>query len=105
MALKVVWAQAALLDLDLAAEYIARDSPRYAAAFIREAIEASRSLRSLSKRGRIVPEINDANIRELLVCNYRLIYRITPDALYILAYIHGSRDLWNLWQKRRGHRS
>lgn len=100
MALEVVWAKAALEDLEFAAEYIARDSPRYASVLVREARAAAFSLNVLSKRGRVVTEINAADIRELFVCNYRLIYRITPRAVYIIGFIHGSRDLWSLWKRR-----
>jgi len=36
----VVWSEAAWNDLESAADYIARDSPRYAAAFVREVRDA-----------------------------------------------------------------
>ena len=101
MALGILWAKAAVEDLELAAQYIARDSPKYAAVLVSEALAAASSLDILSKRGRVVPEINDADTRELFVCNYRLIYRIGDDAVRIIAFIHGSRDLWSLWQNRR----
>ena len=44
MARTVIWAEAAITDLDEAAEYIARDSRFYAAALVRDARAASRSL-------------------------------------------------------------
>jgi plasmid stabilization system protein ParE len=65
MARAVTWTASAWNDLEDVAEYIAKDSPRYAAAFVREAREAARSLFSLAERGRIVPEFNDPSIREL----------------------------------------
>ena len=34
MARKVIWADAAVADLDAAAEFISKDSPAYAAAFV-----------------------------------------------------------------------
>ena len=101
MVVKVVWAEAALQDLEFAAEYIARDSVRYASLLIRESVAAARSLDILAKRGRVVPEINNPNIRELFVCNYRLIYRIAPRAVYVIGFIHGSRDLWSIWKRER----
>ncbi len=100
MALEVVWAKAALEDLELAAEYIARDSPRYASVLVREARAAASSLNILHKRGRVVPEISTVSIRELFVCNYRLIYQIALRTVYIIGFIHGSRDLWSLWKKQ-----
>ena len=99
MALEVLWAKAALEDLEFAAEYIARDSPRYASVLVREAKAAASSLDVLYKRGRVVPEINDASMRELFVCNFRLIYQVAPRMVHIIAFIHGSRDLWALWKE------
>jgi toxin ParE1/3/4 len=77
MARSVVWAESAWNDLEDVAEYIAKDSPHYAAAFVREARDAARSLVSLAERGRMVPEFNDPSIRELLGGSYRLIYQVT----------------------------
>ncbi|MBI3554288.1 MAG: type II toxin-antitoxin system RelE/ParE family toxin [Elusimicrobia bacterium] len=99
MALKVAWSSAALRDLETAADYIARDSARYASVLVREAIDAARSLNILAKRGRVVPEMHDPAIRELFVCNYRLIYRMAPRVVYVIGFIHGSRDLWSLWKR------
>jgi toxin ParE1/3/4 len=96
---RVVWTETAAEDLDQVAEFIARDSPRYAAAFVREARDAARSLAVLARRGRIVPEFADENIRELLVRSYRLIYQVSPDVVSIIGFIHGARDLSALWER------
>jgi len=53
MAKKVKWTAAAWSDLEEAADYIARDSPNYAAAMVREVREAARSLSGLAERGRM----------------------------------------------------
>ena len=79
--------------------YISIDSPHYAAAFVREVRDASRSLIKFSEWGRIVPEFEDKSIRELFVRNYRLIYQISEYAIYIVGFIHGARDLLALWGK------
>jgi toxin ParE1/3/4 len=61
--------------------------------------DAARSLTDLGERGRIVPEINNPSIRELFVRSYRRIYQITTQAIYIIGFIHGARDLWALWKQ------
>lgn len=99
MAWKVTWSKVALADLEGAADFIAKDSSHYAAAFVRDVRDAARSLRYLAKRGRVVPEFRDPRIRELLVRNYRLIYQVRENTIYIVAFIHGARDLWALWQR------
>ncbi|MGO9271910.1 MAG: type II toxin-antitoxin system RelE/ParE family toxin [Terriglobia bacterium] len=67
MAQRVIWTEAAWNDLEATAEYIAKDSRRYAAALVREVKSVARSLRSLSQRGRVVPEFSDPSLRELFV--------------------------------------
>jgi len=99
MARKVTWTEIAWSDLEAAADYIAEDSPHYAAAFVREVRDAARSLAHLAERGRVVPEFSDPSIRELLVRSYRLIYRVAEEAVYVIGFIHGARDLEALWER------
>src|SRR4051812_46461389 len=99
MALRIFWAESAWKDLESIYEYIARDSRFYAVSFVQQARDASRSLESFAKRGRIVPELGDPQTRELFVMNHRLIYRLDKRAVHIVALIHGSRDLWSIWKK------
>lgn len=98
MARRIAWTDSAWLELESAASFIARDSPRYAAALVAEARSASRSLKKSPRRGRIVPEVAGENVRELFVKSYRLIYELEENRVVILAFIHGARQLSsNLW--------
>jgi toxin ParE1/3/4 len=97
----VKWALTALDDLEKAASYIEKDSPRYASILVQESFQAAKSLHQWFERGRIVPEIANPNIRELFVMNYRLVYQITPDSIFILGFIHGSRDLQTIWNSEK----
>ena len=99
MARKVIWTYESSADLEAIAEYIARDSAFYAAAFVQEILDASHSLNVLSGRGRVVPEFGNPKLRELFVREYRLIYSIEETRTIILALIHGKRDLKRLWEK------
>ncbi len=92
MAWRVIWSEPAWNNLQAAADYISRDSPRYAAALLREAREAARSLRQFANRGRSVPEEDDSAMRELFVWRYRLIYRVRDEHVEILAFIHQAQD-------------
>ena len=99
MARTVTWTEMASHDLDEIAQFIRRDSKFYAAAFVREARSAARSLRRFAERGRVVPELDDPGIRELFVRSYRLIYKIDePGKVYIVRFIHSSRDFRSAWQ-------
>jgi toxin ParE1/3/4 len=96
VAWRVRWTEPAWNNLERQAAYIAQDSPRYAAALIRDAREAARSLRQFPKRGRVVPEENNPSIRELFVFHsYRMLYKVIDlqHEVHILAFVHGARDL------------
>lgn len=79
---EVVWTEPAWEDFDTAANYIARDSNAYAAAFVQEVIEAAASLTQFAERGRVVSEFGQEAIRELLVRPYRLVYNIVHDKVF-----------------------
>ena len=99
MAGRVVWTEIAWSDLEAAADHIAKDSPNYAAAFVREVRDAARSLAYLAERGQVVPEFDDPSIRELLVRSYRLVYQVTEEAGHSPGFIHGARHLEALWER------
>ena len=104
MARTVKWTETATNDLEEAADFIARDSRYYAAALVREARAAARSLRTFAERGRVVPEIDAPDNRELFIRSYRLIYQVTTERVFIVALVHGARDLAALWERRGGPR-
>lgn len=93
MAHEIVWTESAIASLIDAIEYIARDSPSYAAAFAVRAERAAASLDSFPERGRRVPEFNDSAVRELPVASHRLIYRVGANRVVLLAFVHSARDL------------
>lgn len=91
---EVVWSPAALEDVESLAEYIARDSEFYARAVVDKILDVAARLKDFPFAGRMVPELGDENLRERLVYSYRLIYRLEPNAITILALIHGKREIW-----------
>jgi addiction module RelE/StbE family toxin len=93
MASRVDWSRRALQDLEAIAEYIAADSPVYAGAVVKTVVNQTRMLAHFPRSGRKVPEFDDENIRELIVYNYRIIYRLQEDQVVIAAVIHGKRNL------------
>jgi len=45
------------------------------------------------KMGRIVPELENLEIREIIYRNFRVVYRLKENILEIIRIIHGSRHL------------
>ena len=97
MARRITWTESAWQELECAASFIERDSPRYAAALVTEAKDAARSLRKFPRMGRIVPEVRDESVRELIVKSYRLIYEIRREGIVIIAFLHGARRFPSNW--------
>ena len=93
MAYSVTWAESAITSVAEEAEYIAKDSPSYAATLIDKAETAANSLFQFPNRDRVVPEYGEETIRELFVDRYRLIYRVRASSVLIAAFLHGARDL------------
>lgn len=88
----VVWTNPALEDLRGIFEYIKRDSERYAKHVAQEIVERCHILQRFPRIGRVVPELNDEEIRELSCYSYRILYQIR-EKIEILAVIHARRIL------------
>jgi len=94
--LKVEFSPTALLDLEDIAEYIAEDNPAAAEEWVLKLVEAAEKVPSHPRSGRTVPEVDDPNIREIIVGKYRVIYRLDPKRLLVLTAIEGHRRLREL---------
>jgi len=91
--MKLIWTDPSIEDLRSIRDYIARDSEHYAADLVEQVILSVERLLQFPRLGRVVPEAQDENIRELLYRNYRIMYRILGERIEILTVVHGSRDL------------
>jgi plasmid stabilization system protein ParE len=90
---RVVWTDPALADLEAAADYIARDSPRQASLFVRRAFQATDRLETFPRSGRIVPEAGFDTIREILIAGYRIVYVISGSEILVSLVHHAARPL------------
>lgn len=76
MAYKLIWSPAARDDLHDIVVFIARDNPNRAMSFGYELISETDRLQDFPEVGRIVPEYQNDNIREILLRPYRIVYRV-----------------------------
>lgn len=93
MAQTLIWSHEALDDIDRIAEYISRDSPFHARQVVERLFDLADELVTHPKLGRVVPELDDPNVRECFLYSYRLIYELGNERVHILAVIHGKRLL------------
>ena len=90
---EIKWTDNSLKELDNIANFISKDSPKYAQILVKQIYEMISHLEQFPKFGRKVPEYNDPNLREILYKNYRIIYLIKQKHIEIISIIHGSRLL------------
>ena len=90
---EIRWTEQALEDINNIAEFIAKDSVKYAKIQVSRFFDGAEILKSQPQIGRIVPEIGDDKIRELIIGNFRMIYRIVSSHLVIILTVHHSRRL------------
>jgi len=88
---QVVWAERARQALDEALTYITERSPRNARRLAERVLERADSLDTFSQRGRMVPEVGDPILRELLIDPFRLMYEVHEHEVRIVGFIHQRR--------------
>jgi plasmid stabilization system protein ParE len=86
---------AAQRDIESIRDYIARDKPGAAEKWELDIRDKVLSLDSLPERSEVVPEsrVVGKDFRHLLFGNYRIIYRISQDVVYVVRVIHAARRL------------
>jgi plasmid stabilization system protein ParE len=93
---QVRWSLTAGNDLQDIENFIARDSVLHAIAFVDRVVESAETLLKTPHIGRIVPEFNRPDLRELIFRGYRIVYLIQDNEILILRVVHGARDLMAL---------
>ncbi len=89
--MRVLWTQNAIDHLTNIFEYIAFNSPTYAMRMVDRITKRSEQIAEHSLSGRKVPEFDAEDIREVIEKPYRIIYRIKPGRIDVIAVIHGAR--------------
>ena len=91
--MRIIWSPLATDRATEIAEYIALDKPSAAENWINTVFSKVEQLKSSPEMGRIVPEINNIQFRELMYGNYRIIYRLEKKQISILTVRHGKQIL------------
>ncbi len=89
----VIWTGKAKSSLKAIYNYIKVDSQFYAEEVRTKFIYESRKLEDFPKLGRIVPETEKENIRELFIYSYRMLYEIRDENVFILSIIHSKQNI------------
>jgi len=88
---KVLWTEAGLKQLEALRDYHALTSPEYARRMAERLVNRSEQIAAFPHSGRMVPEYEIDEVRQVLESSYRIIYLIKESQVEILAVIHTSR--------------
>lgn len=87
----VRWTDQAVEDLRSIRLFIERDSPRYGRLVAEHLYDATSQLELFPYSGRMVPELNREDMRELIVGDYHIVYRIHDEVVLLLTIYRSSR--------------
>ncbi|MEH1903695.1 MAG: type II toxin-antitoxin system RelE/ParE family toxin [Nostoc sp.] len=90
---QINWTNQALADLEAIGDFISRDAPSFAQVFVNKVFLSVERLKNFPYSGRIVPEISQDNIREIIFGSYRIVYLVNNDRVNILTIFHSSREI------------
>ena len=82
--MKIIWSPLAVEQVQDIASYIALDKPAAAVYWAEKIFSSVERLTDFPKSGRVVPEINRNEIREIVRGNYRVIYKIKAKEILVL---------------------
>ncbi|HLP91414.1 MAG TPA: type II toxin-antitoxin system RelE/ParE family toxin [Nostocaceae cyanobacterium] len=91
--MKVFWTETAVNHLSSIYSYIAQNSPQYAQILVERLTNRSEQIAQFPLSGRIVPEFESKEIREVIEGSYRIIYYLKTDQIDIIAVLHGSQQI------------
>jgi toxin ParE1/3/4 len=90
---KVIWTDTAIQDLNDIGDYIAKDSGRYAEITVQKLFNTVDILEKHPLLGKIVPEFEDENLRELIRGNYRIVYQLIDKYRIDILTVHNCTRL------------
>ncbi len=88
---EIVWSVRESNDVRTIYQYIAMDSKFFANKWLEKIAARINMLPAQPNIGRIIPERNDQNLREIIDGNYRIMYRVSKKQIIIYRIIHSAR--------------
>jgi len=93
---EVRWSLTAEADLRAIEDFIAQDSVLHAVDLVDRLVEGVEHLSHAPRMGRVVPEFQREDLRELLFRAYRVVYQVRGEMVTVLRVVHAARDLARL---------
>ena len=87
----VTWTEPALDDLKALHGWIGRDSKPLADRILDKIFDAIEQVIPFPRIGRVVSEVGDDSVRELLFRTFRIVYQAGAKGIVVLGVLHGGR--------------
>lgn len=91
--MKVIWTPRAQLRIQEIHDHIALDQPGNAVRWVSQILGRGEQIGSQPRSGRIVPEYQRDDIREIFEGSYRIVYRILAERIDVLTVRHQARRM------------
>jgi plasmid stabilization system protein ParE len=88
---RVRWTTGALRDLREIGSFISRDNPAAARRWVNLLQERAEQVAGVPREGRVVPEFEREEIREILFKGYRIAYFLGSSEIVIMTVFEGHR--------------
>ena len=86
--MRIIWTDKAINRIEGIAEYIREDNPTAGKKWKKAIYDKAQLLKKFPRMGRVVPELKQDEIREILYGNYRIIYLVESNCISILTVRH-----------------
>ena len=90
--IEILWSPRAEADLKEIRAFIETDSPAWADLTVRRLVAAVERLREFPDSGRMVPERQSPDLREVVSGSFRIVYRRRLALVEIATVVRGSRE-------------
>jgi addiction module RelE/StbE family toxin len=90
---EVVWTRRAIEDVQAIRSFIEHDSPHYSGLVAQRIVAAVERLARFPESGRVVPELERPELREVIHGPYRIVYRVRENRVDVLTVHHSARIL------------
>jgi addiction module RelE/StbE family toxin len=97
---EVIWTIKAVEQVEQIGSFIEKDSPLQARRVVQRVIKETRKLKIHPRIGKMIPEVQQDQYRELRVFSYRILYKIIDEnRIAIVGVVHGRRLFDPQWLK------
>ena len=95
---QVIWTIKAVEHIEEIGSFIGKDSPFQARRVVQLIIKETRKLKEHIRIGKMIPEVQNDQYREIRVFSYRILYKIvSEDKVVIIEVVHGNRLFNSQW--------